>query len=400
MMWPLIKFGELYKIPSLNGLTRPIKVRGRGFRMVNMGELFAYERIGDVNMERVPLNERELEKFTLEPGDLLFARQSLILEGAGKCSIILPQPEPTCFESHIIRVRLDPKKAEPFFYYYLFKTRYSGISTIVQQCAQAGIRSSELAELEMLYPPLDVQHYIAEILTTYDELLENNCRRMELLEELARQLYREWFISLRFPGHEQTRIEEGVPEGWMRSVLGDICLDIREPVNPSQIDPDTPYIGLEHIPRRSISLSKWGFASDVTSTKHRFCAGEILFGKIRPYFHKVGIAFIDGITSSDAIVIRAISEELSNLVLMTVSSDAFVAQASQTMREGSKMPRADWKIMRQYPVVLAPKGLLEDFNKVIAPIIEQLKVLTLNNQKLQSARDLILNKLISGGVTV
>jgi type I restriction enzyme S subunit len=125
--------------------------------MVNMGELFANDRIGDIAMERVPMTDNELEQCALAEGDLLFARQSLVLEGAGKCSYVLEVPEPTTFESHLIRVRLDRNKADPLFYYYLFSSPYSGISTIVQQCAQAGIRGSELGNLEVIYPKPEAQ---------------------------------------------------------------------------------------------------------------------------------------------------------------------------------------------------------------------------------------------------
>jgi type I restriction enzyme S subunit len=206
-------------------------------------------------------------------------------------------------------------------------------------------------------------------------------RQMALLEESARLLYREWFVRHHFPGHEHARITNGIPEGWDRKTLGDICTDLRETVSPDAVEPDTPYIGLEHIPRRSISLTEWGTAEAVTSTKLHYKTGDILFGKIRPYFHKVGIAFTDGVTSSDAIVIRANTDELRSLVLMVVSSDEFVAEASQTMREGSKMPRADWKHMIKYPVILPPTGLLADFTETVTAITDQLRNLCFQNKK-------------------
>ncbi|MGE3550158.1 MAG: restriction endonuclease subunit S, partial [Geobacter sp.] len=376
------------------------RVRGEGYKMVNMGELFANARIGDIPMERVPMNEREIENFSLEEGDLLFARQSLVLEGAGQCSYIAAVPETTTFESHLIRVRLDREKAHPLYYHYLFASPYSGMSTIVQQCAQAGIRASDLVELSVFHPPVDTQQKIASILSTYDDLIENNRRRMTLLEDAARQVYQEWFVRLRFPGYEHTRIVDGVPEGWEKKRLGDVCYDVREAVLPEALEPDTPYIGLEHIPRRSISLIEWGNAQQVTSTKLRFREGEILFGKIRPYFHKVGIAFVDGVASSDTIIIRPNEEKLHGLVLMTASSDPFVANTSQTMKEGSKMPRADWKQMQEYPVAVPPDGLLYTFNDTISSITSQLKNLTFQNQKLRTARDLLLPKLMSGEIAV
>jgi type I restriction enzyme, S subunit len=171
-------------------------------------------------------------------------------------------------------------------------------------------------------------------------------------------------------------------------------------VLPEALEPDTPYIGLEHMPRRSISLNEWGSAEQVTSSKSRFKAGEIIFGKIRPYFHKVGVAFVDGVASSDAIVVRPLDETLHAFVLMTMSSDQFVAVTAQQMKEGSKMPRADWKQMKLYPTPLPPTGLLSHFESVIQPSIEQLKTLSFVNQKLRAARDHLLPRLMSGELAV
>jgi len=154
------------------------------------------------------------------------------------------------------------------------------------------------------------------------------------------------------------------------------------------------------MPRRSISLTQWGTAEQLTSSKHRFREGEVLFGKIRPYFHKVGIAFLDGVASSDAIVIRPLCTKLHGLVLMTVSRDPFVAVTAQTVREGSKMPRADWKQMQQYAVPLPPDGLLSNFESANQALVEQLKTLTFANQKLRAARDLLLPRLMSGEIAV
>ena len=247
---------------------------------------------------------------------------------------------------------------------------------------------------------LKQQERIADILTTYDDLMENNRRRMALLEESARLLYREWFVRLRFPGHERTRRGSTLPAGWSRTTLGDLCTDLRKTVSPDELDPETPYIGLEHMPRRSISLTTWGRADAVTSSKLRYQIGDILFGKIRPYFHKVGLAFTDGVSSSDSIVIRANDARLRSFVLMLVSSDEFVAEASQTMREGSKMPRADWKHMTQYSVALPPPALLADFSETVTAVTAQLRNLCFQNQKLRTARDYLLPRLMSGELAV
>lgn len=268
------------------------------------------------------------------------------------------------------------------------------------KAAVPGVNRNVLHGIDVRYPDPGVQSRIVEVLAAYDDLIENNRRRIALLEEAARQIYREWFVRLRFPGREHVRVTGRMPDGWQPTVFGDLCEEIRESVCPDAMEPDTPYIGLEHIPRRSISLSEWGSVEEVTSSKHRYREGDILFGKIRPYFHKVGIAFTNGVASSDAIVIRPKDSTLLPLVLMTASSDPFVATTSQTMREGSKMPRADWKQMQAYPAPLPPDGLLQSFNDFINPILAQLKTLSLMNRRLRAARDLLLPKLMSGEVAV
>src|SRR5262249_19726042 len=158
-------------------------------------------------------------------GDLLFARQSLVLEGAGQCSIVIAAPEPTTFESHIIRVRLKKDVADPNFFYYYFKSPSCGIRSIVTQGVQAGIRASDLRRLPISVPPPEVQRSIANFLTLYDDLIDNNTRRIELLEHSARLLFNEWFVALRYPGHEHKKVVEGVPEGWERSNLEAVCRD-------------------------------------------------------------------------------------------------------------------------------------------------------------------------------
>ena len=191
-------FGDLFDEPTRNGLNRPKAVRGSGTKMVNMGELFAHSRISNVPMEQVPLSQSEARRFLLEEGDLLFARQSLVLEGAGKCSIFLGDEEPVTFESHVTRVRLDQEKAYPDYYYYYFQSYHgrSAIRSIVEQGAGAsGIRGRDLATLDVHWRPLHEQLAIAHILGTLDDKIELNRRMNQTLEEMARALFKSWFVD-------------------------------------------------------------------------------------------------------------------------------------------------------------------------------------------------------------
>jgi len=331
-------------------------------------------------------------------GDLIMAREA----PAGNVAII-KDGQTVCLGQRTVHLRPDKEKVDPdFLCYFLLAPPQQGKLLAGETGATAKhINMKDIRRLDLSgLPGLPIQQAAGSMLASYDDLIENNRRRMKLLEEAARHLHTEWFVRLRFPGHEHTDVTNGIPGGWSSEVLGDLCDAMRNSVKPDSVEPETPYIGLEHMPRRSISLSEWSTADQVTSTKYKFRSGEILFGKIRPYFHKVGVAFVDGIASSDAIVIKPKSNQIKGLVLMTVSSYPFIADTAQSMREGAKMPRADWKQMQQYPVLVPPDGLLRDFEETISDIVEQLKLLSLANRELRKARDLLLPKLMSGEISV
>ena len=405
--WREVPFESIYSTSSRNGLSRPKRVRGIGYKMVNMGELFKYRRIENQPMELVPMNAKELENFTLKEGDLLFARQSLVASGTGKCSIVLRVPETTTFESHLIRVRLDSTSVIPSFYFYYFESPQgkANIQSLVMQVAAAGIRGSELQRLSVPVPPKQIQKNISEVLSAFDDLIENNTRRIQILEEMAQRIYREWFVHFRYPGHDKDKqVDSGtelgmIPEGWSISSLGEIAEEHRTTVSPKTLPPTTPCIGLEHMPRKSITLSNWGMAEDVESNKLQYFEGDILFGKIRPYFHKVGIALNDGICSTDTFIVRGKSNKLHHLVLAIMSSKMFVDYTTAGS-QGTKMPRANWNVMTKFDIVIPPNGLLETFSQKSGIITSQLKVLAVQIHRCTEIRDLLLPKLISGQIDV
>ncbi|MEI6493293.1 MAG: restriction endonuclease subunit S [Verrucomicrobiota bacterium] len=403
MKWEEVELADIAHVVTKG--TTPTTM-GRQFTDSGVNYIKAEALNGDFSLESQSFSFIDDETHNLLKRSILQEEDILVtIAGAqvGKCGYVRGEHLPANTNQAVGIVRVNKQKADSRFIYYYFKqpSTFSLCQTLgAAQAAQPNVNLTVLKGFKIPLPSRTEQARIAETLSAYDDLMENNSRRMALLEESARLLYREWFVRLRFPSYEHARITNGIPEGWNRKTLGDICTDLRETVSPDALEPDTPYIGLEHLPRRSISLTEWGTAEAVTSTKLRYKTGDILFGKIRPYFHKVGIAFTDGVASSDAIVIRANTDELQSLVLMVVSSDEFVAEASQTMREGSKMPRADWKHMIKYPVVFPPQGLLADFTETVTAITDQLRNLCFQNQKLRAARDLLLPKLMSGELAV
>ncbi len=244
-----------------------------------------------------------------------------------------------CFPDSVIGFIANPDKSNVYFVKYYLDTMKQQLKNVSKGATQDNLSLDKLLSFDILTPPLPTQHKIAAILSAYDDLIENNTRRIAILEEMAQSLYREWFVHFRFPGHEKIRMVEStlgmIPEGWEVQTLGTIAQENRRGTNPELIDPETPYFGLEHLPRKSIALANWGTAKEVQSTKLAFKKGEILFGKIRPYFHKVGVAPLNGVCSSDTIVISSRAEEHFGLVLCCVSSDEFVSYATRTS-QGTK----------------------------------------------------------------
>ena len=334
-------------------------------------------------------------------GDLILAREAPI----GNVAIV-PSGLKVCLGQRTVLIRANRAKVLPEYLVYLMlgdeiqgRIHSQSNGATVHHLNMKDIRGLVLPQL----PSVANQRRIASILSVYDDLIENNTRRIAILEEMARRIYEEWFVRFRFPGHEGVRMVESelglVPEGWVFRPLSDLVDDVRDSVSPDAVAPNTPYVGLEHIPRRSIALAEWGRAADVQSGKLRFRERDILFGKIRPYFHKVAVATVSGVASSDAIVIRSKREADFGMALAVVSSDAFVSHATQTSN-GTKMPRANWAVLQQWLVPTPPGPLQSSFASLMGNVVSAVVNHVLRNRNLRTTRDLLLPKLISGELDV
>jgi type I restriction enzyme S subunit len=342
-----------------------------------------------------------IRKGKVQEGDIVMTTRGSI----GKVAICPSWASGSVINAQMLLLRADGVDLEAKYLFHALRSQpfQDRIKGFASGSAQPQIPMRDLKQIEFSAPDILSQRRIVSILSAYDDLIENNTRRIEILEEMARRLYEEWFVQFRFPGHEGVEFKESelglIPEGWVVSCLGDIAEEIREAVHPSSVSPDTPYIGLEHLPRRSITLREWGSADSVSSGKLFFRRGDVLFGKIRPYFHKVVIAPFSGICSSDTILIRPKKDNFLGVVLCCSSSDKFVDYATQTSN-GTKMPRADWKVLKNYPVLIPSDGILSDFNSFVLGVVGQARNLMLKNVNLRAQRDLLLPKLISGEIDV
>jgi len=410
MSWEEVSFETLYAIPSKNGLNRPSRVRGKGHKMINMGELFAHDRIGDIDMELVPLNENELSNMLVQEGDLLFARQSLVLAGAGKCSIVKKTNGPTTFESHIIRVRLRNDQANSFFYHYYFKSPACRIRSIVTQGVQAGIRGNDLKKLSVHRPPLVTQQRIASILSAYDNLIENNRRRIQLLEQAARLLYKEWFVHLRFPGYEQVKIKNGVPEGWEKKTVSGVCSEFVDGdwiETKDQGGDDLRLLQISNIGENEfVETGNFRFITEDTF-RNLHCTeirpGDLLLSRMpKP----IGRAWMVTempwrmVTAVDITIARPDSDQVDPFYyLYHLNSDVHLGLCA-ARATGATRPRISRKNMGSLPIVLAPMTLQREFGAFSEDIHKQKATLRRQLDILAQARDLLLPRLMNGEIAL
>ena len=317
----------------------------------------------------------------------------------GEVALVSKEFDGVNLTENAVRLTEFSKDVCPGFLAYILKSpeRKEYMEQVAGGSAQPKLGIYKIEAIKVDLPDTQIQHKIADILSAYDDLIENNEKQIKLLEEAAQRLYKEWFVDLRFPGHENTKIVDGVPEGWSKSTVGNICKLRKVVITPDKIESNTPYIGLEHMPRNDICLSTWGKSEEINSNKFIYLKKDVLFGKIRPYFHKVGFALNDGITSTDTMVMVA-DQNLWGLLLVTVSSDAFVDFSYQNCKEGAKMPRADWKQMEKYTIMIADQATQKLFEQEILVITNKISALAFQCRSLREARDRMLPKLMGGEV--
>lgn len=292
----------------------------------------------------------------------------------------------------------DELYSEYLFYWFNSSLGQNLLNSIMIGFAQKALTIVGLSSLEIELPPLPTQTRIAATLSALDDKIELNSQTNATLEAIVQAIFKEWFVDFRFPGAtgEMQDSELGpIPKGWWMGKLGDVCDNIRKTVHPKDVPAVTPYVGLEHISRKSLGLASWGLAGDVDSQKTHFEKYNILFGKLRPYFHKVCIAPLDGITSTDILIIEPIKSNYLSFCLNYLYSSELITFVS-AVADGTRMPRVDWKSISNYEIVIPPEQFLSKFNEITFPFYKE--IIENNNQStiLAQVRDSLLPKLISG----
>lgn len=363
----------------------------------------------------------ELYSSNVVENDLVFPHRGAIGEVG-----IVPRNDGKKFviSSSLMKLTCNQSLVVPLFLFYFFRTP-QGKYELLKNASTVGTPGiatplTSLKSITVPLPPLSEQKAIAHILSSLDDKIELNQQMNETLEAMARAIFKSWFVDFdpvraKMEGRQPAGMDAAtadlfpdefeesslglIPKGWKVGTLADIAKNPRRGVNPENITPNTPYIGLEHMPKRSISLSDWGSAEDINSNKYQFHQGEILFGKLRPYFHKVGVAALDGICSTDILVIIPKTQEWFGVVLSIVSSDDFINYTNITST-GTRMPRTNWSDMSKYEIIIPSLDIVKTFNYQLLPFVNKIKSHIFESHTLATLRDTLLPKLMSGQIRV
>jgi type I restriction enzyme S subunit len=366
-----------------------------------------------------PASDVILKKYRLEVGDIVIARTG---NSTGENAQITKEPPSAVFASYLVRFRPNVHCVNPFFVgYQLRSERFrQHVLSVRSGSAQPGANAKQLGRFPIHLLPRRLQDSAVEILNSIDDRITLLRETNATLEAIAQAIFKSWFVDFDpvrakmegrapegmdgatatlFPdGFEQSELGL-VPKGWRVGTLSEVAHTVRSQLQPSSMHYDLNYVGLEHLPRRSLSLNQWGVAKGLESAKSLFRNGDILFGKLRPYFHKVTVAPIEGVCSTDILVCRPTSPELYGFVTMHLFSDALIRYADR-LSNGAKMPRVSWKDLAAYELVIPSIESVAAFTEMVQTLLHKMAQNVHQARNLAILRDTLLPPLISGRLSL
>ena len=310
-----------------------------------------------------------------------------------------------CFPDSVIGFVADQRRADTRFVKYLFdavlKVRFQSFT---QGAAQDNLSQAKLLSIKFPVPDLAVQKKIADTLSAYDDLIENNRRRIALLEEAARLLYREWFVHFRFPGYEDAKIVDGLPVGWELLPSSRVI-----EVNPKTFhsnDGLMTYVPMSALSQYGMVVDRVLLENRKKSTSVRFRNGDTLFARITPSLENGKTGFVQFLAqdevacgSTEFIVLRG-GRVSSYFVYLTARQGEFRENAIRSMVGSSGRQRVQSSCFDRYLVAVPPCGVARLFDETVGELFRQIKTLDQQNQRLAQARDLLLPRLMNGEIAI
>lgn len=361
-------------------------------------------RVSDEHVNR-------LSQHKLLPGDIVYGRRGDI----GRQALIRERESGWLCGTGCLRITLGTGPVDPkWLHYYLRDQRV--VAFIAQQAVGAtmpNLNTSILRSIPIRFPSsLETQRRIASILSTYDDLIENNTRRIAILEEMARRIYEEWFVHFRFPGHEQVKMVESelglIPEGWLLCRLEDVCSRITDGSHssPKSVEVGKPMASVKDMTDWGINTSTCRIISDEDYLKlvRNDCKprlNDVLIAKDGSYLKHTFVVDeeIDLVILSSIAILRPNGRFLPNQLAIYLR----LPQIKERMKgyvSGVAIPRIILKDFRQFLILLPPSSLQSEWAKICDPMLSLCRKLVRKNANLRATRDLLLPKLISGELDV
>ena len=352
------------------------------------------------NLREMRFAHNEMDRYGLKLGDIVMC------EGGepGRCAIWRDSIPGMMIQKALHRIRPKSEIDYRFLFYFFLQTGYAGgFAPLFTGATIKHLPKQSLEKLEIEYPPLDQQSRIADILSSYDDLIENNRRRMALLEESARLLYREWFVRLRFPGYEHTSVVDGVPQGWERRTAFDSMQVLSggtpKTTVPGYWDGDTPFFT-----PKDATDSIWVSACErsVTELGIKNCNSklyprETVFITARGTVGKLNMAQVPMAMSQSCYALVG-KDHLSQRFVYSAMEAGVDALRQQAV--GAVFDAIVVDTFKRIRLMVPPAPMLRLFDEAVTPVFDQVKNLASQNQKLRTARDLLLPRLMSGELAV
>ena len=342
-----------------------------------------------------------LKKHKIIPGDIIYSRRGDV----GRCAFAFDNNAGWLCGTGCLLVRIDTNKAIPKFVFYELQLNES-IGWVVNHAigsTMLNLNTTILSNVPVRITNLKTQDKICDILSTYDDLIENNNRQIKLLEEAAQRLYKEWFVDLHFPGYENCEIVDGVPEGWRRYSLENVI-----EFNPKMSfkkDSKKISVPMAALNTSCMVLDKTHFVQTTSNSGSKFKNGDTLLARITPCLEngKTGFAYglpeEGAVGSTEFIVMRS---KLLNpyMVYLFARTDSFRRYAINSMTGSDGRQRAQVDKLRQLCYILPEKNIIESFGMTVEPLFKEIYVLQNQSSRATEARDRLLPKLMSGEIEV
>lgn len=405
---PMTKVGDLVEHGVADLQTGPFGTQLKASEYVDSGvpvinvRNIGFGNVRDADLEFVtPVKAEKLEVHQLEEGDIVFGRKGAVERHA----LIGPEQAGWVQGSDCLRVRITSKAVcERYVSYYLRTQAHQDWMNALCSfgATMASLNQDIVKRISIPLPCFSVQRKIAAILTAYDDLIETNKRRIALLEKMAEELYREWFVRMRFPGHQNAQFVKGVPEGWELKRFTELVeMNPRELIGKSDL---APFVGMDSLSRTSMHFVSKEVREGPSGSKFR--NRDTLLPRITPCLENGKRGFVSclgeeqvGVGSTEFIVFREKVLPAEYIYLLSCNA-SFRQHAELSMTGASGRQRVQNDCFDYFFVPEPPGDVLRKFVENVGPLFDSVGVLAAQVSVLSNTRDLLLPRLISGKLSV